>query len=94
MKLSELTYEYLESVGLSRVSMHTDSTDILTTISSQRELERAKAELADWYGDVELSIDPEADWFDRILIEDSRWEADHEQFCKEKAAWCSKYGCD
>lgn len=94
MKLSELTYGALQSAGLSIAHMHTDNSDAMTRITSREGLDLAKQELASRYGDVEIVIDPSADWFDRIKIVDDKWKADHERFCKDKAAWCAMYGCD
>lgn len=94
MKLSELTYEALQSVGLSLTHMHTDKSDAMTVIADQADLDRARQELASHYGDVEIIINPDADWFDRIKISDPKWEEDHKKFVRDKAAWCTKYGSD
>lgn len=94
MKLSELTYEALQSVGLSLAHMHTDNSDAMTVIANQDGLDRARMELASRYGDVEITINPDADWFDRIKISDPKWKEDHEKYCRDKAAWCAKYGSD
>ena len=94
MKLSELTYEYLQSVGMSTAHMHYDCGDALRQVNSAESLDRVKQELSAIYGDVNLIINPKADWFDRIKIDDEKWQADHESFCEKKAAWCNKYGCD
>jgi len=94
MKLSELTYEYLQSIGLGRVHMHTDCSDALRVINCQLAFDDAKKQLFEKYGDVNIIIDPKADWFDRIKIDDDKWQSDYEEYCQEKAAWCNKYGCD
>lgn len=94
MKLSELTYEFLQSVGLSEVSMHTDRSDALRSIGGVHSFENAKAELMEKYGDVNLIINPDAAWFDQIAIDDAKWKADHDEYCRDKAEWCRKYGCD
>lgn len=94
MKLSELTYEALQSAGLSLAHMHTDNSDAMTVIADQAGLDRARMELASRYGDVEITINPDADWFDRIKISDPKWREDHEKYCRDKAAWCTKYGSD
>lgn len=94
MKLSELTYEFLESIGLPRTHMPTDCSDSVTLIDNPERFERAKKELAERYGDVELVIDPAQAWFNQIRIEDEKWKADHERYCKAKGEWCRKYGCD
>lgn len=94
MKLSELTYEALQSAGLSLAHMHTDNSDAMTVIADQDGLDRARMELASRYGDVEITINPDADWFDRIKIVDQKWREDHEKYCRDKAAWCTKYGSD
>ena len=94
MKLSELTYEALQSAGLSLAHMHTDNSDAMTVIADQDGLDRARMELASRYGDVEITINPDADWFDRIKISDPKWREDHEKYFRDKAAWCTKYGSD
>lgn len=94
MKLSELTYEALQSAGLSLAHMHTDESDAMTVIASQDGLDLARQELTSRYGDVEITINPDADWFDRIKISDPKWKEDHEKYCRDKAAWCAKYCSD
>jgi len=94
MKLSELTYEYLLSIGLTQAYMHTDCSDALRSMYNEYHFEKAKQELMASYGDVNLIITPEAEWYDRIKIDDARWQADYEAFCEEKAEWCRKYGAD
>lgn len=94
MKLSELTYEYLQDVGLGRAHIHTDCTDSLRLFDCEFQFERAKADLMLAYGDVDIKVDLSADWYDRIKIVDAKWQADYDKFCREKTAWCSKYGSD
>lgn len=94
MKLSELTYAYLQSIGLSRAHIHTDCSDALREIRNERELEEAKAKLSAAYGDVNLIITPSADWFDRIKIDDAKWQADYDEYCRQKLEWCNRYGAD
>lgn len=94
MKLSELTYEYLQSIGLSRAHIHTDCSDALRLFNNQYQFESAKQDLFGRYGDVDLIITPDAEWYNRIQIDNEKWREDHEAFCTEKAAWCAKYGAD
>lgn len=94
MKVSELTYDYLQSVGLPKTYMHTDSGDSLRQMANEFQLEKAKSDLIAAYGDVEISVHPGADWFDQIKIEDEKWQADHDDYCNKKAEWCNKNGCD
>ena len=94
MKLSELTYEFLESVGLTRVSMPTDCSDALLSVSNEATLEKAKSELSGRYGDVDIIVNTDAEWFDKIKIDDAKWQADFDRFCNRKAAWCSKNGAE
>ena len=94
MKLSELTYEYLQSIGLGRVHMHTDCSDELRVINCQLAFDDAKKQLFEKYGDVNIIITPDADWFDRIKIDDAKWQSDYEEYCRNKAEWCNQYGCD
>lgn len=94
IKLSELTYEFLVSLGLPKASMHTDSSDGLRSLYNAYQTEQAKKELSERYGDVTLIVDPDADWYKQIQIDDAKWKADHVKYCEDKAAWCAKYGCD
>lgn len=90
MKLSELTYDYLLSVGLPNASMHSDASDALSTVDNEFRLERAKKELMAGYGDVEIVINPDAAWFDQIKIDNAKWQADHEDYCRRKGEWCRR----
>lgn len=92
LKLSELTYDILKSAGLTEASMHVDATDVMRCVYNSDQTEAAKRELTERYGDVDLIITPDADWYDRIRIDDQKWREDYEAYCKEKAAWCAKYG--
>ena len=94
MKLSELTYDYLCSIGLSTAHMHTTREDMLRCINSQWAFDQAKKELMDHYGDVNLIIQPDADWYKQIRIDDEKWQKDHDDFNRRKQEWCNKYGCD
>lgn len=94
MKLSELTYAHLQSIGLSRAHIHTDCSDGLQQFDTQDSFDRAKAGLMAAYGDVNLVIDPAADWFDQIRIDDAKWQADYDEFCRQKLEWCNEYGAD
>lgn len=94
MKLSELTYEYLQSAGVYFPHMHTDASDVLRYLPNKYQFERAKSELMAGYGDVTIVIDPDAHWFDRIRIDDAKWQADYEDFCRRKAEFCKKYGSE
>lgn len=94
MKLSELTYQYLDSIGLGKAYMHYDCSDALRLVSSEFALEEAKKELMDRYGDVELVINPDEPWYNRIKIDDAKWQSDNEKYCDRKAEWCNKYGCN
>ena len=94
MKLSELTYAYLQSIGLSRAHIHTDCSDGLRLFENQSQFDKAKEDLLAAYGDVNLIITPEADWFDRIKIDDAKWQADYDELCRQKLEWCNRYGAD
>ena len=94
IKLSELSYEFLMSIGLPKAHMHTDDSDCVREMYNSYHTEDAKKKLAEKYGDVDLIITPEAEWYGRIVIDNEKWRQDHYAYCKEKAAWCAKYGCD
>lgn len=94
MKLSELTYEYLKSVGLGRTHIHTDCSDAMRLVSGKEQFDRAKDELMARYGDVDLIVTPDAPWFDQIKIDNANWQADFDEYCRKKAIWCFNNGCD
>ena len=94
MKLSELTYEYLQSIGLQNAHMHTDCSDGLRSMHNEYHFNDAKSVLMANYGDVNLIINPDAAWFDQIKIDDAKWKADHEAFCRQKGEWCKKFGAE
>ena len=94
MKVSELTYDYLLSVGLPKTYMHTDRSDALRQVAHESQLEKAKSDLIAAYGDVEISVHPDADWFDQIKIEDEKWQADYDEYVNVKQEWCRKHGCE
>ncbi len=94
MKLSELNYSNLCALGLSRAHIPTDCSDSLRLFESQDQFEKAKQDLFDKYGDVDLIITPDAVWYDRIRIDDAQWQRDHAIYCANKAVWCAKHGCD
>lgn len=94
MKLSELTYEYLQSIGLQNAHMPTDCSDGLRLMPDECHFNDAKRELMANYGNVDLIINPEGAWYEKIVIDDAKWQADHEAFLKEKAEFCGKYGAE
>ena len=75
-------------------SMHTDCSDALYLMASESQLEDAKSDLIAAYGDVEISVHPEADWFDQIKIEDEKWQADHDEYVRVKQEWCRENGSE
>ena len=92
VKLSELTYDMLQELGLPNVSMPCAATDALRSIGSEMSLERAKKELGEKYGDVDLIINPNAEWFDVIKIDNPKFNEDLNRFENDKGDWCRKYG--
>lgn len=94
MKVSELTYDYLKSVGLPKTYMHTDRGDSLRQMANEFQLEKAKSDLIAAYGDVEISVHPDAYWFDQIKIEDEKWQADHDEYVRVKQEWCRENGSE
>lgn len=94
MKLSELTYDYLQKVNLGRCYMPTDQSDALRLVASEAGLEDVKQKLIEKWGDMEVEVKPDANWFDRVTIKNEAFNAAQEEYCRRKAAWCAKYGCD
>lgn len=94
MKLSELTYEWLQAIGIETPHLRVEAEDKLRRIFCAEDLEGAKAELADKYGDIYIIVNPDEAWFAQIKNDDAKFKADFDKFCKEKAAWCARYGCN
>ena len=95
MKISQTSFKEICSVlGRNEFNIHTEAEDHLRTVKNEEGFEQARKELMDGFGDVEISLHPDAHWFDRVQIEDEKWKTAYEAFCEAKAAWCAKYGCD
>lgn len=94
MKLSELKFEMALKPGATDFSMHCDASDCQERIFSQKGLDDVKARLMERYGDVDITVDLDAPWFDRVVINDEQWKEDHRTYCAAKQEWCDKYGCD
>lgn len=95
MKLSELKFdEICRTLEDNKFCMHYDASDCLNDIISEKCLDSVRNILMEKYGDVEVSINPGANWWDEVKIEDEKWKSDHDEFNRKKQAWCDKYGCD
>lgn len=95
MKFSELNYDKVCSM-LNKKSfcMHSDESDCMRDVRHENDFEDVRKKITDKYGDVEISVNPGTDWWDEVKIEDEKWNEDYDAFCKDKQAWCDKYGCD
>lgn len=94
MKLSELTFSMALKQGADHFCMHYDASDSQRQVNNQAQLDAVKRQLMEKYGDVDITVDPDAPWFDVVTINDERWQADYKAYCDKKQAWCDKYGCD
>jgi hypothetical protein len=95
MKISELTYDdVVKILGTDEFHIHTDEEDGQLEIRNTVLWNSARTRLMNKFGDVEISLHPDGEWFDKIRIEDDGWKDAHKKFQDEKQAWCDKYGCD
>lgn len=93
-KLSELTFDEIMSIlgAEDEFHMHYDESDALMTIGSEKSFERVKEKLMDRFGDVMISINPEAHWFDKVKIEDEDWKKANKEFTDGKMEFLA--GCE
>lgn len=89
MKLSELKLE--DVLGK---HMHENEQDYMVYVGSQEGLDRIKAKLTAKFGDVDIVINPDEDWFNVVKITSQNWIDAFMEFGRIKQAWCDKYGCD
>lgn len=95
MRISELNYDTIaRMLGECRFNMPEDESDALREISSEKDFSKAKKKLMDHFGDVEISIHPDAPWYDKVKIEDEKYKAAFDEYCNKKSKWCEEYGCD
>lgn len=74
--------------------MHYDESDCLRDIIGEKCLDSVRDMLMEQYGDIEVSINPGAERWDEVKIEDEKWKTDHDAYDRKKQDWCDKYGCD
>lgn len=96
MKLSEATFGGIcEILGQKDFNIHYDNSDVLRLCTNDNAFEEVKSMLIDKYGDINISINPDASfWGNKVTIEDDGWKQAYDEEMKKKAAWCSKYGCE
>lgn len=85
-KLSELTFDEIMSIlgEKDHFNMHYDESDAMRHIGNEASFEQAKKQLMDKFGDVMMSINPEAEWFDKVKIEDEDWKRAEAEYDREK----------
>lgn len=95
MKISELKFdEVCKILNKKKFPMHYDASDRLGDITSERCLNSVRDMLMEQYGDIEVSINPGAERWDEVKIEDEKWKNDHDELNRMKQTWYDKYGCD
>ena len=72
-------------------NMHYDDSDVMRHIASESSFERTKEELMERFGDVMMSINPEAYWFDKVKIEDEDWKKANKEYSDKKQEFLA--GC-
>lgn len=92
-KLSELTFDEIMSIlgEEDHFNMHYDESDAKRHVGSEFSFERVKEQLMDKFGDVMISINPEAKWFDKVKIEDEDWKRASEEYRRGKREFLA--GC-
>lgn len=94
-KISKITYEEVKKELGSEFYMPYDQSDVVRRIAHENGWNLTKKELMDRWGDVEVIIDKDAKyWSDQVKIIDAEFMAAQRRYEDDKAAWCSKYGCD
>lgn len=97
MKISEMKFEsVLKVLGQTdHFGMSYKPNDEAVILYSQSGLDHVKKWVMARYGDVEVELHPEADfWANKVVIKDEKFQKDLDKFNKEKSEWCKKYGCD
>ena len=93
--ISKFTYDEVKKELGNEFYMHYDHTDVLRRIAHENGWNRTKKELMDKWGDVEVIIDKDAEyWSDQVRIIDTEFIAAQKRYGDDKAAWCAKHGCD
>lgn len=94
-KISKLTYEEVKKELGNEFYMPYDESDVVRRIAHENGWDRTKKELMDRWGDVEVIVDKDAEfWGDQVKIIDAEFMAAQRRYEEDKAAWCAKYGCD
>lgn len=94
-KISKLTYEEVKKELGNEFYMPYDESDVVRRIAHENGWDRTKKELMDSWGDVEVIVDKDAEfWSDQVKIIDAEFMAAQRRYEEDKAAWCAKYGCD
>lgn len=94
-KISKLTYEEVKKELGNEFYMPYDQSDVVRRIAHENGWNLTKKELMDRWGDVEVIIDKDAEyWSDQVKIIDAEFMAAQRRYEDDKARWCAKYGCD
>ncbi len=94
MKLSELTFAMALRRGARDFSMHFDATDVMRQIINPEQLEEVKAKLIRRWGDMDITVNPEAEWNHVVEFHDEAWKEAYQNYCNAAQTWCDTYGCD
>ena len=85
--LSTVTYDYVASaLGKPRFSAPNPD-DSLRGINDEGDWEDWKSRTIHKWGDVEIKINPEANWFDQIVILDPAFNKRKDDYARAKGAW-------
>lgn len=94
-KISNFTFEDItRELGKDCFSMPVDTSDTLRFCLNKDQFEKAKKELMDRYGDVEVTIDKDQPWYGRVKVVDKKFIEMQNDYLRGKADWCAKFGCD
>lgn len=95
MKLSEVTLEKIHAAGHKSIFMHDDASDSQMRVTAQWELDLVKKNLMKRWGDVDVTLTrAPCKWFDAFVINDEKWQEDHEAYLEAKARACARWGSD
>lgn len=89
-KLSQLDYNTLNSYFDGKKVSAPNPGDSLRRINDEQDWENWKKETIERLGDVEIELDRQADWFNKIKILDPSFQKSKADYVAAKAAWIGK----
>ena len=90
--LDELTFDIVRQFFPKGDITFPNADDSSRNVFDERDLEEWKAMTRSRFGNVRISFDPNAVWYDQVKIEDEKFNRDKEAYIQNKAAAMDKWG--